>query len=72
MQVLPSGGHPRAFSFGVSALDPSPAAARRVGGGGDCSEVSGWFPPTFVDMGVFGGVDRGEAMARTVSRHRAT
>ena len=46
MRVLPSGGHLRAFSFGVSTLDTSPAAARRVVGGGDCSEVLGWFPPS--------------------------
>ena len=64
--MLPSGGHPGTFSFGVSALDTSQAAAYPVVGGGDCSAISGWSPPTCVDLGVFGGVDSGAAVARTV------
>ena len=40
--------------------------------GGDCSEVLGWFPPTCMDMRVFGGVDRGAAVARKVFGRCAT
>ena len=66
VRVLPRGGYPRAFSLGVSTLDTSSAAACPVVGGGDYSEVSGWFPPSCVDMGVLGGVARGAIVARTV------
>ena len=41
-------------------------------GGPDYSEVSGWSPPTYVDMGVLGGVNREEAVARPVFGRRET
>ena len=70
--MLPSGGYPREPSLGLSALDPSTLAVFPVVVGGECKKVLGWFPLARVDMGVLGGVDRGEALVRTFLVSNAT